>query len=266
MPFIDMVYVLFTKADLLAGFVEFFDDLGREGREQVWGVTFPAVKQAEDGTVIDTYPAEFDALIGRLNDRAIERLQQEADIQRRALIFGFPQQIATLKELTDGFLREIFEPNRYQKPARLRGVYFTSGTQLGTPIDRLMGAMAASFGISRQQMPAFSGTGRSYFLTRLMRDVIFGEANLVSADTKVEMHKHICQNCGSVIRSDVDFMEDGSEEDLETGPCALCRLGTAIDELGKNGLAVHPPSFWLAVATATATGVLLAHFILWLLR
>ncbi len=180
------VYVLFTKADLIAGFVEFFDDLGREGREQVWGVTFPAGKPADDSNVIAAYPAEFEALVGRLNDRLTERLQQEADIQRRALIFGFSQQFASLKDITNAFLREVFEPNRYQQPARLRGIYFTSGTQDGTPIDRLMGAMAASFGISRQQLPAFSGTGRSYFLTRLMRNVIFGEASLVSADTKVE--------------------------------------------------------------------------------
>jgi type VI secretion system protein ImpL len=180
------VYVLFTKCDLIAGFVEFFDDLGREGREQVWGVTFPPAKPHEEGGVVAAYPAEFDALIGRLDDRLLERLQQEGDIQRRAMIFGFPQQVACLKEITDSFLREAFEANRYQKPVRLRGVYFTSGTQDGTPIDRLMGAMAANFGISRQRLQAFSGTGRSYFLTRLMRSVIFGEANLVSADSKVE--------------------------------------------------------------------------------
>ncbi len=35
------VYALFTKADLIAGFTEFFDDLDREKRDQVWGVTFP---------------------------------------------------------------------------------------------------------------------------------------------------------------------------------------------------------------------------------
>ncbi len=35
------VYVLFTKADLIAGFTEFFDDLGKEEREQVWGFTLP---------------------------------------------------------------------------------------------------------------------------------------------------------------------------------------------------------------------------------
>ena len=54
------VYVLFTKADLIAGFIEFFDDLGREGREQVWGMTFPLAKQADEATVIENYPAEFD--------------------------------------------------------------------------------------------------------------------------------------------------------------------------------------------------------------
>ena len=36
------VYALFTKADLIAGFTEFFDDLDRERRGQVWGVTLSA--------------------------------------------------------------------------------------------------------------------------------------------------------------------------------------------------------------------------------
>ena len=35
------VYLMFTKADLIAGFSEFFDDLAQEGRAQVWGTTFP---------------------------------------------------------------------------------------------------------------------------------------------------------------------------------------------------------------------------------
>ena len=38
------VYALFTKADLIAGFTEFFDDLDRERRGQVWGITFPLNK------------------------------------------------------------------------------------------------------------------------------------------------------------------------------------------------------------------------------
>ncbi len=68
----------------------------------------------------------------------------------------------------------------------LRGVYFTSGTQEGTPIDRLMMGMAKTFGIGRQAIGSGSGTGRSFFLTRLFEGVIFKEAGLVSADDKVE--------------------------------------------------------------------------------
>jgi len=68
----------------------------------------------------------------------------------------------------------------------LRGIYFTSGTQEGTPIDRLMLGMAQTFGIGRQAIGTGQGTGRSYFLTRLFEGVIFPEAGLVSSDDKVE--------------------------------------------------------------------------------
>jgi type VI secretion system protein ImpL len=35
------VYFLLTKCDLIAGFSEFFDELGQDARAQVWGATFP---------------------------------------------------------------------------------------------------------------------------------------------------------------------------------------------------------------------------------
>ena len=185
------VYVLFTKADLIAGFVEFFEDLTRETREQVWGVTFDAAKSDDPDGAVSAYAGEFDALIGRLNDRLLDRMQQEPDIQRRALIFGFPQQVASLKEISDNFLKAVFQPNRFEAPVRLRGVYFTSGTQEGTPIDRLMSAMASSFGISRQLTAGTSVAGRSYFLTQLLKGVVFGEAGLVSADAKLERRNRL---------------------------------------------------------------------------
>ena len=42
------VYVLFTKADLVAGFVEFFDDLSVEGRRSVVGHTLPLTSRRAD--------------------------------------------------------------------------------------------------------------------------------------------------------------------------------------------------------------------------
>ena len=59
------VYALFTKADLIAGFTEFFDDLDRERRGQVWGVTFP-LNKADAGTA-GLFGGEFTLLVERLN-------------------------------------------------------------------------------------------------------------------------------------------------------------------------------------------------------
>ena len=56
---------------------------------------------------------------------------------------------------------EVFQDNRYEQRQMLRGVYFTSGTQEGTPIDRLMLGMAQTFGIGRQAIGSGQGTGRS---------------------------------------------------------------------------------------------------------
>ncbi len=74
------IYVLFTKADLIAGFVEFFANLGKEEREQVWGMTFPLDDGTEEGGAVAHFPAEFDLLLDRLNERVLERMQQEPDI------------------------------------------------------------------------------------------------------------------------------------------------------------------------------------------
>ena len=185
------IYVLFTKADLIAGFTEFFDNMGREEREQVWGMTFPMDEGTEEEGAVAAFRAEFDLLVGRLNDRMLERVHQEPDIRRRRLIYGFPQQVASLRDVAADFLVDAFRPSRLEARPLLRGVYMTSGTQDGTPIDRLVGTMAQEFGLPRQAAPAPVGPGRSYFLSRLLREVIFGEAALAGLDPKIERRRKI---------------------------------------------------------------------------
>src|SRR6478672_224140 len=86
------VYVLLTKADLIAGFTEFFEDLDRERRGQVWGVTFPLNKS--DAGTAGLFGGEFKLLVERLNQRLLNRLRTERSPERRTLIAGFPAQVA----------------------------------------------------------------------------------------------------------------------------------------------------------------------------
>ncbi len=174
------VYMMFTKCDLVAGFSEFFEDLDSEGRQQVWGYTFDYELDRKDA--IASFQVQYQALIQRLDDRLLKNMQDERDIQNRSSIFGFPRQMDDLEGPLINFLQDVFAVNRYQKPSLLRGIYFTSGTQEGSPIDRILGGLASAFGLDRQTTPLFSGQGKSFFITRLLKDVIFNEAELVGVD------------------------------------------------------------------------------------
>ncbi len=195
------IYVVFTKADLIAGFVEFFDALNRADREQVWGMTFPL----DDGRV-DAPPAaqrfepEFDLLVARLNALMLERLQQEVDINRRGLVYGFPSQIVTLKEAIGEFLGEVFTTTRFDQRPLLRGVYFASGTQTGVPIDRMMQTMASAFAMTVPRPAGFSGVVKSYFLTHLLDAVVFAEANLASVNLRLQRRRRILRR-GALLAS-----------------------------------------------------------------
>jgi len=184
------VYVLVTKTDLVAGFTEYFDDLTHEGRAQVWGVTFP-LEQTTAGKAAELYPAEFDALTSQLNARLYGRLEEARDSKRRAAIFGFPQQLAGLKDSLTTFVRDVFANTRFDQQSWLRGVYFTSGTQEGTPIDRLLGALGRTYAMPAPA--ASAGKGKSYFIERLLREVMFEESGLAGVNRRLELQKAAAQ-------------------------------------------------------------------------
>ena len=174
------VYALFTKVDLVAGFAEYFSYLNEAGRRQVWGATFQTADKNRN--LIGDIPNEFDLLLERLSEETLDRLQDEPAPQHRVQLFGFAAQMARLKPQIHNFLNQIFEPTRYHVNASLRGFYFTSGTQQGTPIDQLIGSLARTFGAEEVSAGAYHGSGKSFFLTNLIMKVIIGEADWVSTD------------------------------------------------------------------------------------
>ena len=77
----------------------------------------------------------------------------------------------------------------------MRGVYFTSGTQEGNPIDRMMGNLARGFGLEHVVVAPSKASARSYFLTSLLQNVVFPEQRLASADLRWERRRHILRLC-----------------------------------------------------------------------
>jgi len=191
------VYVMLTKTDLIAGFNEFFDDLDSQARSQVWGVTFP-YEQKSAQSPLASLPVEYDLLVGRLTDRVGVRMGQERDIGRRASIYAFPQQVAGLKPLLIQMLDDIFGGMADESGVLLRGVYFTSGTQHGTPIDRMMHSLARTFGLGVPPGHSGHGAGKAYFIQQLLKDVIFQEAGLAGVNRRLELRGALLQSAAYI--------------------------------------------------------------------
>jgi len=185
------VYVMVTMCDLVAGFTEYFDELTQEGRAQVWGVTFP-YEQTLNGTAAQSFPREFEALVSRLNERLFERVEEQRDPRRRIRLFAFPQQVASLRDALAQFVADVFASRERDSQILLRGVYLTSGTQEGTPIDRLLASIGRDFGVAPEAV-APAGRGKAYFVERLLKEVLIGESGLAGVNRRVEMQKAVAQ-------------------------------------------------------------------------
>ncbi len=181
------VYLMVTKCDLISGFAEYFEELDGAGRSQVWGMTFAAERSAA-GTAAEDFQTEFDLLVERLNQRLFARIDAERDTRRRTAAFAFPQQTAALRNFIGAFVNEVFAATRFDGRLLLRGVYFTSGTQEGTPIDRLMGAIGRGFAVTQDAYGAApSGRGKAYFIEQLLKNVMFAEAGIAGVNRGREL-------------------------------------------------------------------------------
>ncbi|MBK0393163.1 type VI secretion system membrane subunit TssM [Ramlibacter algicola] len=168
------IYLLVTKADLLAGFVETFGDLDAAQREQLWGVVFDADAA---GVPADLAPRLADLSL-RLARRRPEALQQERTAQRRLPVYAFAAQFDAMLAPLESFVRQAFAGIATAPAQRLRAIAMTSGTQEGNPIDRVIGELARSHGLALQPLPRPDASGKSFFLADVLRRLVIAEAPL----------------------------------------------------------------------------------------
>jgi type VI secretion system protein ImpL len=169
------VYVLITKLDLVAGFSDFWSDLRASERGKLWGVTFPFDMSLDAQRATET---EFDLLLKRLHARLKRRLSNERSVDVRRSVTMFPAEFVRLKTNLASVVGQLFKANAYQELPRLRGVYFTSGTQNVTPSSLVAAAMAKALAV---RAPAPGNTkveAKSFFLTDVFRRIIFPDRAL----------------------------------------------------------------------------------------
>jgi len=175
------VYVMFTKADLVAGFADFFADAEMAERERPWGATMPFRQKAGCRDMLAFFEQSFDELCEGLREMAIATMTQRRRELVPAGVHTFPLEFAALQAPLKAFLATLFEDNPFQFRPVFRGYYFTSALQEGQPLCSQSQFVAQRFGLTRpdDKVP-FGGMQAGYFLSRLFREVIFADKDLVS--------------------------------------------------------------------------------------
>lgn len=176
------VYLLVTKVDLLAGFVEFFGDLDAAQREQVWGITLELPQPADREALPGDLMARLASLPARVAAIATRRLQEEPQLQRRAPIYHFAAQVEGLLPALESFARHAFRRAADLPRQPVRGIHLSSGTQEGNPIDRVLGLLGRSYGIALRPAPRPDDGGKAYFLAALLQGLVIAEAALAGTN------------------------------------------------------------------------------------
>ena len=175
------VYVVFTKADLITGFNEFFQDTERGERDRVWGATLPYSQGTASEQMLNQFDARFDELYEGLKDMSAANMALQWRERMPPGIFTFPLEFSTIKAPLRTFIATLFEENPFQFKPVFRGFYFTSALQEGESISASSQRVAQKFDIKLQPQAHDEAHNQSgYFLLNLFRTVIFPDKDLVA--------------------------------------------------------------------------------------
>lgn len=178
------VYVLFTKVDLISGFVEFFEDADVYESERVWGSTLSYDPQGK-GDVVAAFDERFEELYDGLRDMSVARMAFNRGHAMPPGLITFPYEFAAIKPALRAFLATLFEDNPFQYKPIFRGFYFTSAVQEGSATSQIPEKIAQRFSLnlnpvnSKAQVRASHG----FFLKDLFSKVIFADKALVRQHT-----------------------------------------------------------------------------------
>lgn len=179
------VFILITKADLINGFREFFDELDDPQLEhQMMGWS------NQDGLDDRFYPEDVVEHFLQIKDRLTRRRgglmldpvarEGENRIDEIDAMYTFPESVEQIVPRLKKYLELIFAEGEWaNRPLFLRGVYFVSSMREGSALDQ---DLAEAMGVPLETLPEgrLWERDRSYFLRDLFLEKMFRERGLVT--------------------------------------------------------------------------------------
>lgn len=183
------VYVLVTKCDLVQGMTKFCDHLPEESTGQPMGVMNSDLSK------------DIDAFIKRAMNTIGERLRNlrilllnkpEAGGVDPGLLL-FPEEFENLSRGIEAFMKGAFQENPYQETPVLRGLFFSSGRQEGSPYSHFLSKLGL---IGEKEV--LPGTSKGLFLHDFFSKILPGDRGLFAPTRRAVEWQTLTRNLGLV--------------------------------------------------------------------
>lgn len=170
------VYFVMTRLDMLNGFNDFYQQLDKETRQSLLGVTFSTQSEGLQAWLseLETF---WDRWIDGLNDNLADKMLPWTGETGAADIFSFVRQLAGLKDFVTELLTDVMGEEAAAS-FNARGIYFSSVWQQGVPFDAFAHAASQRYQLPEAIYPSARGESNTFFVRDLFRGVVFPEAHL----------------------------------------------------------------------------------------
>lgn len=181
------VYVLVTKCDLVQGMTQLCNHLPDKSLDQPMGF----INQELSTNAASFLEQAVNAVGERLrNHRLLLLHQPEAKGIDPGLLL-FPEEFENLKKGLDSFIKGAFLENPYQETPILRGLYFSSGRQEGTPFSHFLNALGL---IGEKEV--LPGTSKGLFLHDFFSNILPKDRGLLTPTKKAVEWSILTRNLG----------------------------------------------------------------------
>ena len=164
------VYVLVTKCDLIQGMTQFCDHLPDKSLEQAMGL----MNHDLSTDVVAFVDRAMHTIGGRLRDLRLFLFHKAGSMGAEPGLLLFPEEFEKMKSGLDSFIKGAFWENPYQETPILRGLFFSSGRQEGSPYSHFL----KSLGLieEREVLP---GTNNGLFLHDFFGQILPSDRSLL---------------------------------------------------------------------------------------
>ena len=109
-------------------------------------------------------------------------------------------QLSLAREQLRSFLTQLEQPNPYHESSDIRGFYFTSGTQEGQPLDRVLSEMRDACGLQADEDNQVEEPvdKKAYFIDDLFTQVVFPDKELARSSASAEKRRELLRRIGTI--------------------------------------------------------------------